>query len=262
MQTSFLVDINTLVVTIALTTPRTVVCLAILPGFSFRTLTGITRTAIAFAVALPAALPTYWFIVETPVDYFMGGILILKETVIGGMLGVLMSIPIWVVQSVGSIADAQRSPIQIQPNPSQDQDASAIGGMLVQAMVLVMIQTGLFVALTRILIESFGVWPAFNLTPPFEHGHFDVLIKRFGEFLWYVVVYGAPVLIPLILVEFGFAMLGVFASNLQVSFASSPIKSLLGMLMLLAYWPTFSYYIAGDFSRLLDLAAELMRAGG
>jgi type III secretion protein T len=262
MPGSLLIDLQTLLTTMALITPRTLVCLIILPGFSFRTLTGIARTGAAFAVALPAALPTFTFLQQTPPDYFMAGVLIFKEVAIGLMLGVLMSIPAWVVQSVGSILDTQRSPIQIQSNnASMDQDASATGSLLVQALTIVMIQAGLFVALARILIESYGVWPAFSLMPPYEAGHFDVVVKRFGEFFWYIIVYGGPVLIPLIMVDFAFAMLGVFASNLQVSFASSPIKSLLGLFIILVYWATLSHYVAGDFARLLDLTASLIQAG-
>ncbi|MBJ7311915.1 EscT/YscT/HrcT family type III secretion system export apparatus protein [Rugamonas sp. CCM 8940] len=260
MPPSLLLDLQTLLVTIALITPRTVVCLTILPGFSFRTLTGMARTGAALAVALPAALPTYAFVQRTPPDVFFAGMLIFKEAIVGGMLGILLAMPIWVVQSIGSILDSQRSPIQIQANnQSMDQDASAIGAMLVQAVVLLMIQAGLFVALARILIESYGSWAVYDLMPPFEPGHFDVVIKRFGEFLWHVMVYGGPVLIPLVMVDFGFAMVGVFASNLQVSFASSPIKSLLGMFILLAYWPTLSHYIGGDFAHMLDLAASLLQ---
>lgn len=262
MPASLLLDIQTLLTSIALITPRAMVCLLVLPGFSFRTLTGIARTGVAFAIALPAIVPTYHFVDQTPPDYFVALMLICKEAMLGLMLGVLLSIPVWVAQSIGSILDSQRAPIQLQSNnASFDQDASVTGAMLLQAVVLVMIQAGLFVALTRIIIESYGVWPAFTLTPPFEPGHFDVVLKRFGEFFWHIVVYGGPVLIPLLMVDFAFAILGVFASNLQVSFASSPIKSVVGLFILLVYWPIFSHYVAGDFARMLDLAASLIQAG-
>lgn len=261
MPPSLLVDLQTLLITIALTTPRALACLVILPGFGLRTLTGMARNAVAFAVALPAALPTFHFVQKTPPDLFLSGVLIFKEAAVGGMLGVLLSIPFWVAQSIGSILDTQRSPIQIQANnASVDQDASALGAMLLQAVIIVMVQAGLFVALTRILIESYGLWPAFSLAPPFEAGHLEVLLKRFSEFFWHIVVYGGPVLIPLILIDFGFALIGVFASNLQVSFASSPIKSLTGLFILLVYWPTFSHYVAGDFARMLDFTATLLQA--
>jgi len=262
MPSSLLLDIQIVLVTIALVTPRVLVCLVILPGFGLNVMTGAAKNAAAMAIALPAALPTFYFVQETAPGLMLSGMLIFKEAIIGLMLGVMMSIPLWVAQSIGSILDSQRSPIQIQANnASVDRDASAVGAMLIQAVVLVMVQAGLFSALARILIESYGVWPSFTLMPPFEAGHFDILIKRFGELFWHIVVYGAPVIIPLILIEFGFAIVGVFASNLQVSFASSPVKSLTGLLILLVYWPTFSHYIAGDFSHLLDLAASLLKAG-
>lgn len=262
MNASLLVDMQSLLITLALITPRTLVCLMVLPGFGMRTMTGIMRNSVAIAIVLPAALPTFAFVQDTPPDYLMAGVLILKEAAIGMLLGVLMAIPIWVAQSIGSILDIQRSPIQIPANNnSQDRDASAIGALLLQAVVLVMIEAGLFVALTRILLESYGTWPAFSLTSPFEPGHFEIIVKRFGEFFWYIVVYGGPVLIPLMLVDLAFALIGVFAPNLQVSFASSPIKSVGGLFILLLYWPIFSHYVAGDFAHMLDLVASLLQIG-
>lgn len=261
MPSSLLLDVQAVLITIGLITPRAMVCLSIMPGFSMRTLTGIMRNCVAIAIALPAALPTFAFVQDTPPDYFLAGLLIMKEAAIGLLLGVVVSIPVWVAQSIGSILDTQRSPIQIQSNnASVDKDASAIGALLLQAVVLVMIQTGLFVALTRIIIESYGIWPAFSLMPPFEPGHLDVLLKQFAEFFWHIAVYGGPVIIPLLLVDFAFAMIGVFAPNLQVSFASSPIKSIVGLFILLVYWPIFSHYVVGDFSHMLDFSATLLHA--
>ncbi|WP_034300938.1 type III secretion system export apparatus subunit SctT [Herbaspirillum sp. RV1423] len=259
MNASLLLDIQAVLVTMAIITPRVLVCLVILPGFGLNVLTGMARNSAAMAIALPAALPTFYFVQKNAPDFLFSGMLAFKEAMIGLMFGVLMAIPIWVVQSIGSIFDLQRSPIQIQANNSAvDRDASAIGAMLLQAVVVVMVQAGLFSALARILLESYAVWPAYALLPPFDPGHFDVLIKRFGNLLWYIVVYGAPVIIPLLLIEFGFALVGVFASNLQVSFASAPIKSLAGLIILLAYWSTLSHYVVDDFAHLLELGASLI----
>jgi len=261
MPSSLLLDLENFMIAMALITPRTFVCLAILPGFGTRTLVSLVRNSIGFAIALPAVLPTYIYVQSNSPDFFLGCILAFKESAIGLMLGVLMSIPIWVAQSVGSILDTQRSPIQIQSNSaSLDQDASAVGAMLLQALVLVMIQTGLFTAFIVTILESYRLWPAFNVTPPFELGHLDVLLKRFGDFFWYIVVYGGPVIIPLLLVDFTFAVIGVFASNLQVSFASAPIKSLVGLFVLLVYWPTLSRHIGNDFSDLLQLIPSFFQA--
>lgn len=261
MSPSMLIDIQTLLITLALIAPRGIVCLIILPGTSVKSLSGMVRNAVAIAVVLPAALPTFEYVRQTPPDFFFAGALIFKEALVGMMLGVMSAIPVWAMQSIGAIMDVQRAAVQIQANnASVDQDATATGAMILQAAVLVMMQAGLYVALVRILIESYGVWPAFSLTPPFEPGHFDVLVKRFAEFFWHVIVYGGPVIIPLLLIDFGFAMVGAFAPSLNVSFASAPVKSLAGLIVFLLYWPTLSHYVAGDFSRMLDLMASLMQA--
>jgi type III secretion protein T len=260
MNQSLLVDLQSAMMTLALITPRVLVCLIMLPGFSLRTLTGMARNASAIAIALPAAVPTFAFVQDTPPDAFLAIVLSFKEALVGAMFGVMLSIPMWLAQSIGSVLDTQRSPIATQSSGGAP-DASATGNMLLQAVVLVMVQSGLLVALVRILIESYAIWPAFDLMPPFEHGHFDVAIKRFGEFFWHLVVYGGPVLIPLLLIDLGFAILGVFTPNLQVSFASSPVKCLAGLFIMLVYWPTFSHYLSGDFAHLLDFTTTLMQAG-
>lgn len=263
MTTTLLIDAQTLLVSLALITPRAYLCLSILPALGARTLVGIARNAVAIAIALPAVLPTYHFVQEMQPGFMLAAALAFKEAAIGLLLGVLLSIPIWVAESIGSILDAQRSPIQIQAsNASIDQDASAVGALLLQATVLVLIQSGLLVMMVRMLIESYGLWPAFSLMPPFQAGHMDVMMQRFGDFFWHIAVYGGPVIIPLLLIDFGFAIVGVFASGLQVSFASAPIKSLTGLFILLVYWATLSHYISGDFAHMLDLSSQLFRAAG
>lgn len=262
MPSSLLLDLQTFLTAMALVAPRAAVCLAMLPGFSGKTLQGMLRNAVALAIALPALPPAYAAVALNPPGFLLAGALAFKEAAVGLMLGVLMAVPVWVAQSIGSILDAQRSPIQLQSNDaSLDQDASALGGMLLQAVVLVLMQAGLFAALVRILLDSYALWPALNLLPPFETGHLDLLVRRFGEFFWHIAVYGGPVIMPLLMIDFGFAIIGMFASNLQVSFASSPIKSLAGMFILLVYWPIFSHYVAGDFAHMLDFIPQFMTYG-
>ena len=251
-----------MMVAMALIMPRAFVCLSILPGFGTRTLVGIARNAVSIAIALPAWLPTYYFVKQGQVDYLLAAAIGFKEAAIGLVIGVLLSIPIWVMQSIGSILDTQRAATQIQnDSASLDSDASAVGAILLQAVMLVMIQAGLFTVLVRVMIESYGLWPAYSLAPPFELGHMEVVIKRFGEFFWHLAVYGGPVLIPLLLIDFTMAIIGIFASNLQVSFVSSPIKSMTGLFILLVYWPTLAHYVSYDFTHLLDLIPLLLQAG-
>lgn len=263
MSPSLLIDVQLVLLAAGLTAPRAVVMLAIVPGFGANTFSPALRAAVAFALTLPAVVPTFHALREihggTVLMLMLGG----KEALIGLVLGVLLAIPMWALQSVGSILDMQRSPIQIQSgNASIDRDASALGGMLVQAMMIVMIQAGLLAGLVRILLDSYVAWPVASLAPPFDPGHGALLLARFGELLWHIVVYGAPLILTLLLIDLGTAVVGAFAPNLQVSFVSSPIKSLTGLFVLLVYWPTLAHYVAGDFARTLDVVPALLQGAG
>ena len=261
MSTSLYVDLHAMLISLGLVTPRVMVCLMILPGFGLKSLTGMGVRCAALAIALPAVVPTFYYVQSTPPDLVLGIMLAVKEAFLGMMLGALLSMPFWVVQSIAAVFDNQRMAIQMpMANPAVDQDAGPLAGMLIQAVAVAMMQAGLFIALTRILIESFAPWPAHLLAPPFDPGHFDIVIRRFGDLFWHIIVYGAPIIIPLLLVEFCFAMIGVFAPNLQVTFAASPIKSLGGLLIVLVYWSTLSHHIIGDFTGLLQLVPSLLDA--
>lgn len=261
MNTALVIDMKLALMALALVTPRAYVCLAILPGFGTRTLTGIARNAVALAVALPAAVPTYLGLQSAGFDLLTAMVVAFKEATIGLFFGVLLAIPIWVLQSVGSIFDLQRTPVQVQNvSASQDQDASATGGMMLQAGMLVMIQAGLYLGLTRVLLESYSLWPTLSPLPPVFEAPAAELVKRVGSFLGSIVIYTTPLLLPLLVIELGFAVVGTFAQGLQVSTIASPVKCVVGMAVLVLYWPTLAHYTAGDFSRQLDLVAALLGA--
>lgn len=258
-----LLDAKVAMMALALITPRALVCLAILPGFGTRTLVGMARNAMVIAIALPAVVPTYFAIKDAPPDLVAVVMITLKEGIIGLMLGTLLAFPIWIIQSAGSIIDLQRTPIQTQNlNVSQDQDASALGAFILQAAVIVMIEAGLYLALTKTLLDSYAFWPVLSLESPIGAAQFDVIMQRVGSFLTFVVIYTTPVIIPLLLVELAFAVMGVFAPSMQVSYAASPIKSLTALFVLLVYWSTLSHYISNDFSHQLDLIRALYQRPG
>lgn len=254
-----LIDLHHLLLAVGLTLPRTAVVLAILPGFGAGTLGVMLRAAVAFGLSLPAMLPTYHFVREHHAGVMLLTFLGIKEALVGLLLGLVMSVPMWALQSVGSIVDMQRSPILVQSgNVSVDRDASTLGALMLQAMLVVMIQAGLLAALARVVLDSYAAWPVGSMTPPFGDVPQAELVRHFSELMWHIVVYGAPMILPLLLIDLGMAVIGAFAPNLQVSFAASPIKSLAGLFMLLVYWSTLSHYVGGDFARALDLIPSLL----
>ncbi len=253
-----LVEAKTWLLALAMITPRAFVCLAILPGFGTRTLTGFAKNAVSMCIALPAVVPTYYAIQQTPPDLLLGGMIALKEAALGVVFGALLAIPLWVIQSVGTIFDQQRTPVQVtNTNASQDQDASATGALLLQAAMLVMIEAGLYINFARVLLESYAAWPVMDLGHTlFAHG-MPAILPRFGQLMSYIILYAAPLLLPFLLIELSFGMVGIAAPNLQVSQLAAPVKCVVGTLVLVMYWATLSHYVADDFARQLGLVQAL-----
>ena len=81
MPSSLLLDLQTALVALSLTTPRILVCLRMLPGFAMRNLSPLTRTAIAMAVSAPAVVATFLYVRETPLDVMYATVLIFKEAI-------------------------------------------------------------------------------------------------------------------------------------------------------------------------------------
>ena len=158
MQSSLLIDAQVAMMSLALIAPRTIVCLTIVPGFGLNTLQGAARYMTAMAIALPAVVPTFYYVQSTPPDFFVVAILVFKEAMVGVLLGVMLAVPFWVVQSVAAIVDSQRAAVQVQANSgSLDRDASSLGGILVAGGVYLtrdvyveVARTGLGQAQTRL----------------------------------------------------------------------------------------------------------------
>ncbi len=253
-----IVDINIALMALALITPRAFVCLAILPGFGTRSLTGFARSAVCIGLALPAVVPTFFALKQASLDPALLAVLAFKEAAIGAALGVMLALPIWAVQSVGALFDNQRTTVQVQnSNASLDQDASATGGLLINALIMVMVEAGLYLNFCRVLLDSYAGWPASTLVSPMLDLPTAELMLRFGQFMSHIVIYSVPVLLPLLLVDAAFGVFSVAAPNLQLTTAANPIKCLVGLVVLLLYWPTLAYHAGNDFARQLDLIAIL-----
>src|SRR6185369_16680209 len=118
-------------------TARPIAAMLILPVFTRLGLTGILRAGIALALSLPLVahlgsdLPAL-----RSMSAAMLLAMILKETVIGFLRGLLFGIPFWAVQSAGDIIDTQRgSSIAYMTDPTALAEVSIIGTLLELMMV-------------------------------------------------------------------------------------------------------------------------------
>lgn len=72
-----------------------------------------------------------------------------------------------------------------------------------------------------------------------------------------MMLYAAPFIAVLLLLEFGFALLGLYSPQLQVSTLAMPAKSLAGLAFLLLYFALLEDLIVGRMGLLTDLKHAL-----
>ena len=233
-------------------------CAFLVPAFCFQHVRGMPRHAIVMVMALIPAPGIHGALQGKEYSALMLSGLALKEAALGVLLGVLLSMPFWLFESVGALLDNQRGALTGgQLNPSLGPDATPIGHMFKQlAIFLLMVTLGLGV-LTQVIWDSYLIWPPTAWLPfPAVNG-FSVFIELLGDTFTHMMLYAAPFIAVLLLLEFGVALLSLYSPQLQVSSLAVPVKCLAGLAFLLLYLPLLQDLIVGRMSLLGDLKHSL-----
>ncbi|WAC74582.1 type III secretion system export apparatus subunit SctT [Roseateles sp. SL47] len=214
--------------------PRLFVCMALLPLFPSSVFPRLLKVGVAMGLGAPVCLGVYWQMQEAQAVNI--GALVAKECVLGLLLGLMLAAPLWAIEAVGTLTDNQRGANAAQQvTPFAQADASVIGSALLQAMVVVLAASGAFALVYRFLLFSFEAWPVLQPLPDLTVFSLDHSLRRFGEFVMKAVLFAAPMLTIVLLIDFVFALMGVFAPQLQTYFAAFPMKSLCAILVLALY---------------------------
>ena len=119
-------------------------CGILVAAFCFQHVRGLPRHTIVMVLALLPAPGIHAALAGQDPSAIMLGALMIKEVVLGLLLGVLLAMPFWMFESVGALLDNQRGALAGgQLNPSLGPDATPIGHMFKQlAIYLLMAMLG------------------------------------------------------------------------------------------------------------------------
>ncbi|MDR1945580.1 MAG: type III secretion system export apparatus subunit SctT [Desulfovibrio sp.] len=214
----------------------------IVPFMSGEAVPGQLRFALAVILSL-FVYPTFADI-ELPAsgaELFLHLLLILsKELLVGFVLAYTAGVIFWAMLSAGFLLDNQRGAGMGQvTDPGSEESTSLFGAFLNQITVYLLFSTGAFVQIVLLLLTSYGVCP-----PGFEPGGGAVeavpvfLMGQFSRLMIVTVVFAAPIVLICLLTDVGLGLVNRFAPQLNVFFLSMPVKSALGLLMVLFYLGT------------------------
>ena len=239
-----------LLLSIALGMARIYPVAYLVPVFCFQHLRGLPRHAVVFALGMLPAPGIRQALIDAQANWLTLGGLMFKEVLLGLLLGVLLAMPFWLYESVGALLDNQRGAlIGGQLNPALGTDTTPLGHLFKEMTILLLVATLGIGTLTQVIWDSYLVWsPTVWFPLPGADG-FGVFLGLLGEMFMHMMLYAAPFIGLLLLVEFALALLSLYSPQLQVFVLAMPAKSLVGLGFLLFYLPTLWDAMTGRLSR-------------
>lgn len=248
------------VMSFAYATPRILAMFTVLPFTSQQLLPGMLRMGVAASMSLlvvPMVMP---LAMDTEIGPITAMALILKEVVIGIILGFLVAIFFWAIEAIGFFVDNQRgATMSSAMNPFTGVSTSPLGMLLNQSITVFFFVSGGFLMLMAGVYETYALWPVDQFLPafPLEDGLY--FLKRLDLLMFIGVVMAAPAILAMFLSELGLAMVSRFAPQLQVFFLAMPIKSAIAILVLAIYIPFLFDYLWPDMVAALNLPVPMER---
>ena len=229
-------------------------CGILVAAFCFQHIRGMLRHILVMVMALMPAPGIHAVLTEHDYSAFVLAALALKELALGVLLGMLLAMPFWLFESVGALLDNQRGALAGgQLNPSLGPDATPIGHLFKQLAIFLLMATLGLGALTQVIWDSYLIWPPTVWFPLPAPDGMSVFVGLLGDTFTHMMLYAAPFIAVLLLLEFGIALLGVYSQQLQVSTLAPPVKCLAGIGILLLYFALLQDLIVGSMNQLSDL---------
>lgn len=215
--------------------PRFLTVFTILPLFSREALPILLRMGVVGSFAL-FLVPSLVEGAAIERDAVALGSIFIKEAFIGLLLGFVMALPLWALETMGDLCDTQRGATIAQTlNPLSGHETSPLGQLFNQAVVTFLFVIGGFLLVLGVVYDSFRFWPVFGAWPVITPDASRVALELLDRLMSLTVLLAAPVVFCMFLAEAGMALVSRFVPQLQVFFLAMPVKSAIAMLVFAVY---------------------------
>lgn len=222
---------------LGLTMPRFLGMVLILPVFARLGLSGLLRSAVVVVLCFPV-VPLVAAQLEVGGTPGLGEIaaVVIKELLIGLILGVLFGLPFWGIEAAGDVLDFYRgSSAAYLIDPTAASEASILGTVFVLVMMTLFFLAGGFLLILQGVYQSYGIWPTLDFTPRLTDASRGYFLGMLDKVMTLAMLFAAPLLIAMFMGEFAIAMVSRFAPQINVLELSLSVKNLILVLILPVY---------------------------
>lgn len=209
----------------------------ITPAFNRLGLTGLIRAAVAVTISIPMMLPTFEALSTMgTLSSLTIAALVVKELLIGIIIGMAFGIPFWAAEVAGELVDLQRASTMGQLlDPMGSTESSVSSTLLIITLVALFFVTGGFMVLLDGFYRSYSLWPVDAFMPVLETQAALALLSLLDQVMRIGVLMVVPLVIAMLVADLMMAYLARMAPNLHVFILSLPIKNLLFTFLMLVY---------------------------
>ncbi len=216
--------------------PRLLIIMTLIPFLGRTTLPGLVRNGVTLSlvlILLPMMLPD---VEQTELGTMLMFLILLKEAIIGLIIGFALSIIFHAVEAVGFYIDNQRgSAMASSIDPLLGGQTSPMGLLLTQAFVTYFLVSGGFIALLGLIFGSYVVLPVFEFFPQLPSDGFRFATAQVDRLAYLTFTLAMPVFATMFIAEIGVALVSRFAPQMNVFVLAMPIKSAMAFLALVLY---------------------------
>lgn len=221
----------------------------VVPFFGGPSLPSLARNTITVALSLilyPVVVQGMVDVQTT--DFFWFVSIVIKEAFIGFLIGHAVGLVFWAVGGIGFFIDNQRgASMASSMNPLLGDQDSPMGIFLTQVLVTLLFVSGGILSLFSGIYKSYVLWPPTTYFPKLDLSSVEYFLGEMDHLMYLIVLLSGPIIICMFIAEFGLALVGRFAPQLNVFFLAMPIKSGIAIAVMIVYLHVLMEFIAEDY---------------
>jgi len=188
--------------------------------------------------------------------------MLLKEIFVGAVLGFSFGLLFWALENVGHLIDFQSGLTFTQvADPVLGNQSSVHARLVGRLFAIYFLAVGGLQLFLHAIYASFALWPLMSLGIEIKPLWLSLFVDQTSLLFSLSLLFAAPVVMVLLLVELGFGLFNRAAPNFNIFDVTRPLKGWLASLILLLCLPFIlerSWQVIGRYRHLLDLLHQVM----
>lgn len=237
---------------------RMLAMMIVFPVFDRLGVTGLVRNSIAVVLAIPLIPLIAANLGDEQLGLWLIAALLLKEVVVGLVVGLVLAVPLYAAEVAGDVLDQQRGSSQATITDALGTNQSSITGTLLALIVIALyFASGCFDLTLRAIYDSYGIWPVRRLLPLLSREAGGLVLSLLDTIVATGFMLVGPIVVCLLLVDLLFALIARAAPSLQPFYLSMTVKNLVFSLVLVLYGAFLIGYMKNGLVVFLDAKPQL-----